>query len=212
MAPPYGLTEDGMEQQFGVNHLSHFLLIYLLLPTLQSSSSTSLSSRIVQVSSSGHRYGAADFSLPRFTPDSSAYSPGIAYGQSKTAMSWTANYIDRVYGPHGVHAHSVHPGGIWSNLQRHLDPKAVEMWKADPAIAEGMFSPEQGAATQVWAAVARDLEGLGGRYLVNCSEAKPTKQSPPYQPKDNGYAPHIYDLEGEERLWKESLNIIELGF
>ena len=211
MATPYGFTEDGFEQQFGVNHLAHFLLINLLLPTLQSSSTPSSASRIVQVASSGHGRASVDFSVARFTPDEATYDPWVAYGQSKTAMIWTANYIERTYGTTGVHAHSLNPGGIWSNLQTHLPDATMKAFKANPKVANIMQTPEQGASTQVWAATAKGLEGLGGRYLTICSEA-PQSTEKQYQQVDDGYGPHTYDdKKSEERLWKESLKLVGLA-
>jgi len=148
MATPFSKTMDGFERQFGVNHLAHFLLTSLLLPTLVASSTPDFNSRVVCLTSTAHRYSSVR--LDDYNWDTpGAYEPFQAYGQSKTANIWTANYIDRVYGPRGVHALSVHPGGIWTGLQASLAPEVVAAWKASPDIRNMMQSPEQGAATSV---------------------------------------------------------------
>jgi NAD(P)-dependent dehydrogenase (short-subunit alcohol dehydrogenase family) len=205
MATPFSKTADGFERQFGVNHLAHFLLTSLLLPTLVASSTPKFNSRIVCLTSSAHRYSSVrvdDYNWE--TPG--AYEPFMAYGQSKTANIWTANYIDRVYGPRGVHALAVHPGGIWSGLQDSLAPEVIAEWKANPDLMNMMQSPEQGAATSVWAAVGRVWEGKGGEYLANCEVAPPLKDAT--SPTEVGAAAHVHDREGEDSLWELSERLV----
>ncbi|KIX05562.1 uncharacterized protein Z518_06434 [Rhinocladiella mackenziei CBS 650.93] len=149
MATPESKTVDGFERQFGVNHLAHFALTGLLLPALISSSRPDFNSRVVSVSSSSHRYSGIHWDNVNLM---GCYDPYVAYGQSKTANIWKANYIDRVYGPKGVHALSLHPGGIWTGLQQYARPEQLAQWKADPEVTGVMKSPEQGAATSIWAA------------------------------------------------------------
>ncbi|KAM7190490.1 putative short-chain dehydrogenase [Rhypophila sp. PSN 637] len=99
MGTPKSTTVDGFERQLAVNHLAHFTLT-ALLPTLIKSSTSTFNSRVVNLTSSAHRDSSIvwdDINLSE--PD--AYEPYRAYGQSKTANIWTANYIDRVYGPKG---------------------------------------------------------------------------------------------------------------
>jgi NAD(P)-dependent dehydrogenase (short-subunit alcohol dehydrogenase family) len=201
MGPPKGTTKDGFELQFGVNHLAHFVLTALLLPALAKSSSPEFNSRVVNVSSSAHRYSSIvwdDINLDK--PE--AYQPFVGYGQSKTANIWMANYIDRVFGPRGVHATSVHPGAIWSGLYVHADEGTKQQWAANPGIMAEMQTPEQGAATSIWASVGKVWEGQGGKYLATCSVAPPTGDFTSVLNK--GVAPHAYDVEGEDRLWKLS--------
>lgn len=196
MATPESQTVDGFERQFGVNHLAHFTLTVLLLPALISSSTSDFNSRVVNVSSSSHRYSSIhwqDFNLRR------SYDPYVAYGQSKTANIWTANYIDRNYGVKGVHSLSLHPGGIWSGLQQYADPEKLAQWKEDNEIGPLMKSPEQGASTSVWAAVAKVWEGKGGKYLADCRIAPPAKNLT--SAMDDGVGPDAYNEEGENKLW-----------
>jgi len=201
MAPPKGATKDGFELQFGVNHLAHFALTVLLLPALAKSSTAEFNSRVVDVSSSGHRFSGIVWDDPNFDKPGS-YKPYVAYGQSKLANLLMANYIDRVFGPIGVHATSVHPGAIWSGLYAHADDAIKRQWAADPEIMDRMQSPEQGAATQVWAAVGKVWEGQGGKYLANCTVAPPTDDLTSIL--STGVAPYAYDVESEDRLWKLS--------
>ncbi|KAL4782342.1 NAD(P)-binding protein [Aspergillus varians] len=203
MAAPYTKTVDGYERQFAVNHLAHFTLTTLLLPTLMRSSSAEFNSRIVQVSSSSHRYTSVDLNDVHY--EHRPYDPFLAYGQSKTAMMWTANYIDRVYGPKGVHALSVHPGGIWSGLQQYVDETDVGKWKENKELGMEMKSPEQGAATTVWGAVAPVWEGKGGVYLAECKLSKLSTMDDQFSPLDDGYSVHAFDESSEKRLWDLSL-------
>lgn len=140
MKTPYSKTIDGFERQFGVNHLAHYLLTALLLPVLDASSTPKLNSRIVCVSSSSQRHSKVDFD--DLTPSEDNYNAVTAYGQSKCADIWMANYIDRVYGPRGVHCWSCGPGGIWTGLLAFTDPKIVAALKKDAAIQRNMQSAE----------------------------------------------------------------------
>ncbi|KAL4959675.1 NAD(P)-binding protein [Aspergillus stella-maris] len=203
MATPYIKTIDGYERQFAVNHLAHFTLAILLLPTLISGSTQDFKSRIIQVSSSSHRYATVDLDDVHY--EKRTYDPFKAYGQSKTALIWTANHLDRIYGETGVHALSVHPGGIWSGLSQYLDQSQVEKWKKDREMGKEMKSPAQGAATTVWAAVAPAvLEGKGGIYLAECKVSTSSTMDQ-FSALDDGYSPHAFDEEKERRLWDLSM-------
>ena len=126
MACPQAKTMDGFESQFGVNHLSHFLLFQLLKPALLASSTAEFQSRVVMVASSGHRNSGVDLDDIMF--EHREYKPFVAYGQSKTSNIYTANEIERRYGSKGVHGLSLHPGGIKTGLQKHMDQKMVKSW------------------------------------------------------------------------------------
>lgn len=157
--PTLEKTKDGFESQFGVNHLSHFLLFKLLEPLLLKSSTPEFNSRVVMVASSGHRGGSI---YPGdYTFEKEEYNGWKGYGQSKTANIYMANQIERLYGSKGLHANSLMPGGILTGLQAHVSADLVKAWDGFP----GMKSPEQGAATTVLAAVGKEWEGVGGKYL-----------------------------------------------
>ncbi len=202
MATPEGKTADGFETQFGTNHLAHFLLFQLLKDALLASSTPEFNSRVVAVASIGHRYFPPKLDNIMLKGE---YQPDHAYAHSKTGNVWFANEVDRKYGGRGLHALSLDPGGIWTGLQDHI-PEQVAAWKAAPGIAEHMQSPEQGAATTVWAAVGKVWEGHGGRYLERCSIWGPVPKD--YQVLDTGYVEWTYDPEGEAKLWKMSNELV----
>lgn len=195
-------TADGFEQQFGVNYIAHYTLTALLLPTLLKSSTSAFKSRVVSVTSSGHGFSYVCFDDINLTNN---YDPWVAYGQSKTGSIWLANYIDRVYGPRGVHANAVHPGAIMTPLLKYIPSEATQQWDDDKGFVAQVKSVGQGAATTVWAAVADVWEGKGGKFLVDCGLGKPAKDGK--EMKDEGYAPHAFDKEGEDKLWALSAKL-----
>lgn len=208
MGAPHGKTTDSFELHFGSNHLSHFLLTKLLLPTLRSSSLPSFASRVVNVSSMGHHHAPGGLSDPAVWQDldfdKTPYDARVAYGRSKTANILHANQIERLYGndpAHPVHAFSLHPGGITTTLMRHHGPNPQENY-----ISGIWKSPEQGAATSVWCAVASVWEGKPGRYCEDCQESFPDR--PGRKMEDRGYAPWSRDPKAELRLWEESESMI----
>lgn len=208
--PTLQLTKDGHEMQFGTNHLSHFLLFELLKPALLAAATPDFHSRVVVVASSAHLRNGINAS-DNYNFQKGGYEPFKAYSQSKTANVYMANEIERRYGDQGLHATSLHPGGILTPLARHLPAEAMEAINTDVDLLKTLKDPEQGAATTVWAAVGKDWEGKGGRYLENCAEASIT----PTPGKLNnglsiGYATYAYDAEQANRLWVDSLKMVEM--
>ena len=202
MGVPEGKTKDGFETHLGVNHLAHFLLFQLLKGALLSSSTPSFNSRVVMLSSSGHMYSPVlfdDLDLSK-----RVYDPFVAYGQSKTANAHMALEIERRYGSRGLHSTAVHPGVIPTPLGRHLPPAILQQMASDESV-RNMKTPGQGAATTVWAAVSRDWEGRGGKYLNDVAVAKPKEQEAAH---NKGYAPHLYDADAAQRLWTESSRMV----
>ncbi|KAF2738680.1 NAD(P)-binding protein [Polyplosphaeria fusca] len=170
MAVPFRTTPDGFESQFGTNHLGHFLLFQLVKNTLLSTATPAYPSRVVSVSSTGHRFGSVRFA-DNFTWKPEEYSDWASYGQAKTANIWLANAIERHYGAQHLHATSLHPGGIMTNLGNHLD---AEAWKAYDTPEYRVYFKDvgQGAATQVYAAISEEWKNKGGKYLSDCVEQK----------------------------------------
>ncbi len=197
-------TADGFESQFGTNHLAHFLLFELLKPILLASSTPEMNSRVVCLSSSGHRAGPVQIGNYNF--ERGHYSPWAAYGSSKTANIYLANEIERRYGSKGLHGLSVMPGGIRTGLQEHVPSSVKASWDYDPEIKTYMKSPAQGASTTVFAALSKEWEGKGGRYMEDCAE------SPAIGPGAGatavGYAPHAYDVEDAKQLWADSCKMV----
>lgn len=203
MATPEGRTKDGFETQLGTNHLGHFLLFNLLQPALLEAASHGQSSRVVVLSSAAHRWGVFDPSNVNFE---GTYDPMVAYGASKTANLWMANEIERRYGALGIHAWSVHPGFVQTDLGRHMSSDQQSATMADPYLASILKNPEQGAATSVWAAVASSLDGKGGKYLEDCSIADPWDPSTPQSYP--GYGAHAYDVEKAVKCWEKSVELV----
>ncbi|KAL6713897.1 hypothetical protein ACLMJK_008391 [Lecanora helva] len=208
MAAPYSKTVDGFESQLAINHLSHFLLFNLLKDTLISSSTPYFHSRVVTVSSSGHTVGGIQFTDYNFS-DGETYNPWSGYAQSKTANIYMANEIENRYSAQGLHGLSLMPGGIWSNLQKHVPEEMMKEWKARPNVENFMKSAEQGAATSVYAAVGRELEGKGRIYLEDCDVARPVAKDD--ESMSQGFAEHAFDKEKEGRLWEDSLRMVGMS-
>src|SRR6202030_2837613 len=153
MATPFGHTAEGFETQFGTNHLGHFVFINRIAPLLRKGS------RLINLSSAGHRFSNVDLKDPNF--ETTPYEPFLAYGRSKTANILFAVAFDQRHRERGVRAAAVHPGGIQTELARHMDPAQMEQMVKqinEEAAAEGkepfqFTTVPQGAATSVWAAV-----------------------------------------------------------
>jgi NAD(P)-dependent dehydrogenase (short-subunit alcohol dehydrogenase family) len=205
--PKLEYTKDGFEMQFGVNHLAHFLLFELLKPALLDSASPAYSSRVVNVSSSAHHVASINES-GNYNFEKAEYNDWVSYGQSKTANIYMTNEIERRYGLRGLHATSVHPGGIATGLMQHVDPAVIQGMQKDENLVKMMKSPEQGAATTVWAAIGQEWEKKGGEYLAECG--KTTRGNDNHEIIGAGFAGHAYDPEREARLWKDSLKMVGL--
>ncbi|WP_419992425.1 oxidoreductase [Streptomyces boninensis] len=191
----------GWEQQFAVNHLGHYALTNLLWPALARTGAA----RVVAVSSAGHHGSGIRWHDPHFTSD--PYDKWLAYAQSKTANSLFAVHLDRLGEPSGVRAFALHPGKILTGLVRHLAPSEMtEAGWTDPAgnVIDPTFkTPEQGAATQVWAATSPQLDGMGGVYLEDCDVADLSTDTG----IEPGVSPHAIDPAEAERLWTLSAQL-----
>ncbi|KAI9897207.1 hypothetical protein N3K66_008229 [Trichothecium roseum] len=199
------LTADGHEMHFGTNYLGHFLLFHLLKHALLAGSTPQLKSRVVVLTSSVHRTcrlgGSDDYSFQK-----GGYSQEVAYARSKLTNIYMANELDRRYGHKGLRATSVHPGGIITEISRHMDSQFVPTLMKSEHVVKTLKSAEQGAATTVLAAVGKAWEDRGGRYLEDCGEAERGED-------DNlgfgpGYVEQTYDPSDEARLWEDSLEIV----
>ncbi|KAJ5337130.1 NAD(P)-binding protein [Penicillium brevicompactum] len=177
MACPEVKTANGFESQFAINYLGHFLLYNLLEQTLLSSYTTEFQSRVVNVSSAGHRMSSVV--LDNINLDGE-YEAWKAYGNAKTACIWMTNEIERRHGSKGLHGLSLMPGGIFTGLQRHVDPETLKQWGSSEPVLGGQKygkSPAQGAATTMTAAFGKEWKGKGGVYLEDCQEARPRNRA-----------------------------------
>jgi NAD(P)-dependent dehydrogenase (short-subunit alcohol dehydrogenase family) len=202
MASPLTRDARGYESQFATNHLGHFQLTARLWPALRQAAGA----RVVSLSSRGHRRAAVDFDDPNF--ERREYDRWVAYGQSKTANALFAVALDAIAEPHGVRAFSLHPGGVITDLVRYMSAEELRASGAldeagrpiiDPA--RNMKTPEQGAATSVWCATSRQLEGLGGVYCENCDIAVAV---PADSTEHLGVRPWATNPELADRLWRLS--------
>jgi len=224
MACPFGRTVDGFETQFGTNHLGHFLLTALLAPAL----SRGTSPRVVTLTSAGHSRSDVDLADPNF--DATEYSPWIAYGRSKTANALFARELARRGGSRGLLSFSVHPGGILTDLGRHLTEELMNEMAAfgkaraaasaasasegdDSAVDDELGfgfewkSIEAGAATQVWATTAPELAEHNGAYLADCGLGVLGGD-----PGVNGFLPYLLDDEHASALWDLSETLVGTTF
>lgn len=208
MACPLTRTPAGWEMQFATNHVGHFLLTCLIAPALKAAAP----SRIVNLSSAGHHMSAVDFDDPFF--NNREYDKWVSYGQSKTANILFSVGLEKRLAGAGVHAYAVHPGGIMTELGRHLtDEDIAAMMErndiSDPeAFQAGFKTVPQGAATSVWAATSPDLEGRGGLYCEDCHVAGPGAGGI----RDGGHAPWALDPDAAERLWALSEELVGQRF
>ncbi len=192
MRTPSTRVGPGWELQFATNHLGHFALVNGLRPALADDA------RVVSVSSAGHHLSDIRWDDLHFERD--AYDPGVAYGQSKTANSLFAVQLNAI----GVQAFAVHPGKILTPLQRHMS--RAEMvgngWidEAGNPVDPTFKTPEQGAATQVWAATSPRLSDVGGLYLEDCDVAELAEANPDLA----GVREYAVDLDAAARLWELS--------
>ena len=199
MASPEQRVGPGWESQFATNHLGHFTLVNTLWPALAAAGSA----RVVALSSTGHKLSPIRFDDINFD---AGYDKWKAYGQAKTANALFAVQLDRLGKSAGVRAFAVHPGGIMTELQRHLPREemvAAGWMDAEGNVREGFKTPEQGAATSTWAATSPALEGKGGVYCEDCDIAKPTDPESPLA-RYQGVDAHAIDPEAAARLWEVS--------
>ncbi len=204
MATPFGKTADGFETQFGTNHLGHFALVNRIASLMKPGS------RLVNLSSAGHRYSDVDLDDPNF--DRTSYDPWVAYGRSKTANVLFAVEFDRRLKGERIRATAVHPGGIQTELSRHIGEEGVKQLRerinaATRAAGEPDFqfkTVPQGAATTLWAGAVAAADEVGGRYCEDCHVA----EIEPNPAKRAGVKPYALNPETAEALWAESEEMV----
>lgn len=203
MACPETRVGPGWEAHFAVNHLGHFALVNRLRPCLATDA------RVVSVASSGHFLSDIRWDDIHFRSDA-GYDRWLAYAQSKTANALFARHLDRLGAATGLHAFAVHPGSILTPLQRHIprDEWSAHGWVTrDGRPAEGFKSPQQGAATAVWAATSALLDTRGGAYCQDCDIAEPARTEDMLV---GGVKHWATDSRSAARLWDLSAELTEV--
>ena len=202
MACPQMLTDNGWDLQFAVNHIGHFILTKGLLPSLLQSNE----SRVVTLSSTGHKLSGIRWDDIHFEND---YDKWQSYGQSKTAASLLAIELDSRMKNEGIRALSVHPGGIFTPLQRHLQKEEMialgwlnEDGELSEMAAAGFKSATQGASTTLWCATNPMLSDIGGVYCEICDVAAREDDGP--NARYVGVADWAIDTEEANKLWEET--------
>jgi len=204
MACPQGKTQDGFETQFGTNHLGHFVFINRLVPLLKSGA------RVVTLSSAGHQISDVDIEDPNF--EHTPYQAFTAYGHSKTANILYAVALDSRLKARGVRATAVHPGGIQTELGRHLTPELIEQMmarvnrgaKSGQAPAFRFKTVPQGSATSVWAGFVAPADAVGGRYCEDCHVCEVNDDAT----SRVGVRSYALNLDRANALWRKSEEMV----
>jgi NAD(P)-dependent dehydrogenase (short-subunit alcohol dehydrogenase family) len=202
MACPKSTTKDGFETQFGTNHLGHFVFVNRILPLFNPVS------RLVNLSSTGHRLADVDLDDPNF--ERTPYTAFTAYGRSKTANILFAVEFDRRHRDAGIRATAVHPGVIDTELSRYVTPEVrQELTRSLPASQQipgprQVKTIPQGAATSVWAGVTAAAEAVGGQYCEDCHVAA-LAEGPGLRA---GAQPYALNPERAKALWAKSEEMV----
>jgi len=202
MACPETRIGNGWESQFAVNHIGHFLLTKELMDTMAENDSA----RFVSLSSSAHSLTGILWDDIHF--QNNPYDKWMAYGQSKTASSLIAIEFHRRMLDKGVSGFSVHPGGILTPLQRHLQKEEMVAlgWmdeNGSPSeMAKNFFkTTSQGASTTLWCATSSSLNGIGGVFCEDCDIAKRKNEVDESLQRYFGVADWAVDTEEASKLW-----------
>jgi NAD(P)-dependent dehydrogenase (short-subunit alcohol dehydrogenase family) len=209
MAGPEARVGPGWESQFGICHMGHFALTNELLPLLKNTNE----SRVVALSSTAHKMSDILWGDIHF--ENTQYDKWRAYGQAKTANALFAIGLSLRLKDSGALAFSVHPGNIFTRLQRQLPKEEMIAigWlgedgePTDPAKI-GFKTPEQGASTTLWAATSPLLKGKPGVYCENADIAAVTDPDSPMA-RFAGVDAHACDDEAAELLWSISEQLLQ---
>ena len=163
-----------LEKQFVVNHLGHYLLTRRVLPLVQAAPA----GRIVMISSTGYTLAPKGGVLFENLSYAEGYKPFSAYGQSKLSNILFSNEISRRYQDQALTSNAIHPGMVATNLGRYISGKPRD---PDAPLRKGFKTADQGAATQVYAAIDDRLTGVSGYYFEDCNPV-PMKGENPNSP------------------------------
>ena len=212
MATPFLRTADGFEMQFGINHLGHFVLVNRIAPLIRKGG------RLINLSSAGHRFSNVDLEDPNFmkTP----YEPFVAYGRSKTANILFAVAFDRRHRGNDIRAAAVHPGGVQTDLDRHVDRSQIQkiIEQTNKQLASEGKAPfqlktiTQGAATSVWAAIVAPANEIGGQYCEDCHVGHVVADDVVITATSGGVRGYALNPNAADALWKKSEELVGESF
>jgi NAD(P)-dependent dehydrogenase (short-subunit alcohol dehydrogenase family) len=205
MACPKSKTADGFETQFGTNHLGHFVFVNRIASLIKKNGG-----RLVNLSSAGHRFADVNLDDPNF--EKTPYTEFGAYGASKTSNILFAVEFDRRHKADGIRATALHPGGIQTELGRHMTPELIgammksieEGQKAAGGPAFKFKSIPQGAATSVWAGFVASADSVGGKYCEDCHVAE-LQEDPGAR---GGVRAYALDANHAKALWAKSEELV----
>jgi NAD(P)-dependent dehydrogenase (short-subunit alcohol dehydrogenase family) len=203
MACPKGTTADGFETQFGTNHLGHFVFVNRIASLMKAGA------RLVNLSSSGHRFSDVDLEDPNF--EHTPYTEFGAYGRSKTANILFAVEFDRRHKARGVRATAVHPGGIQTELGRYMTPDVLAALIKSVTENAPAGTPEfkwktipQGAATTVWSGFVAPADTVGGLFCEDCHVAEIVESAE----LRSGVRKYALGPEHAKALWAKSEEMV----
>jgi len=172
----------------------------------------------VNLASSGHRFSDVNLDDPNF--ETTPYDPFVAYGRSKTANVLFAVEFDRRHRDRGVRATAVHPGGIQTELARHIGDDTLqnmvhqlnEDLKAEGKEGFEFKTIPQGAATSVWAGVVASADEVGGKYCENCHVGNVVSDDAKISAVSEGVRAYALDNERAKALWAKSEELVDEKF
>jgi NAD(P)-dependent dehydrogenase (short-subunit alcohol dehydrogenase family) len=170
--------------------------------------------RLINLASAGHRFANVDLDDPNF--ERTPYDPWVAYGRSKTANILFAVAFDLRHRDRGIRAAAVHPGGIRTELGRHMDPAHWQTMvdQINKQLAEEGKGPfqcktiPQGAATSVWAAFVASADHIGERYCENCHVSQTAPEDKQLSVNSEGVRAYALDRIAAEALWRKSEELV----
>jgi NAD(P)-dependent dehydrogenase (short-subunit alcohol dehydrogenase family) len=189
MALPKLEQVNGLEKQFVVNHLGHYILTRRLLDRVEAAPAA----RIVMLSSIGYKNAPKEGIQFDNLSGEKGYKPFTAYGQTKLANALFSLELAKRYEGTSVTANAVHPGMVATNLGRYITGKPRD---PNEPLRKGFKTAEQGAATQVYVGIHPNLDGVSGYYFEDCNPVEPD-------------GPHMSDYELSAKLWEVSEELVK---
>jgi NAD(P)-dependent dehydrogenase (short-subunit alcohol dehydrogenase family) len=178
------LTVDGFERTFALNHLAPFLLTYELRDSLAAAAP----SRIVTVSSEGHRFSHIDWAHLATGTDWKLGT--LTYGNSKLCNIWFAREAARRLITQNITSNALHPGPVATGFGQ----SGSLVYRIGTRLAKPfLLTPEEGARTSIYLASSPDVESVTGEYFIKCRIAKPSSRA-----RDDVSARRLWELS--ERL------------